>query len=86
LTVFASDFEFEPVFAVRRACEYVESELLCVAWERPAGSELTSAEYAALSVDLPAGEYALIVDGQSATSMGAGSVRLGFEPQASRSR
>ncbi|HEX6241302.1 MAG TPA: hypothetical protein VFZ61_10430, partial [Polyangiales bacterium] len=84
VTVFVSDFEFEPVFALRRACEYVESELLCVAWERPPGSELTSAEYPALSLDLPAGAYALVVDGQSASSMGAGSVRLGFEAQSTR--
>jgi hypothetical protein len=80
VSVHASDFEFDPVFALRRACEYVESELLCVPWERPPGSELTSAEVAALSFDLPAGAYALLVDGQSPGSMGAGSVRLSFEP------
>jgi hypothetical protein len=82
LTVHVSDFEFDPVFSLRRACEYIESELACVPWVRPPGSEALSLEHAALSMSLPAGDYALMVDGQSPSSMGAGSLRLSFAPEA----
>jgi hypothetical protein len=83
LTVHASDFEFDAVFSLRRACDYIESELACIPWLRPPGSEALSLEQTPLSLHLPAGEYALIVDGQTPTSMGAGSVWLSFAPEAS---
>jgi hypothetical protein len=82
LTVHASDFEFDPVFSLRRACEYVESELLCVPLVRVSGPSTLSEERVVLQLSLPAGEYALLIDGQTPSSMGAGSVRLSFEPNA----
>jgi hypothetical protein len=82
LTLYVSDFEFDPVFSLRRACEYIESELACVPWVRPPGSEALGLEHAALSMSLPAGDYALMVDGKTPSSMGAGSVRLSFVPEA----
>jgi hypothetical protein len=79
ITLRAADFEFEPVFSLRRACEYAESELVCAALPRgplPAPAD----ERVAFQLWLPAGDYALLVDGQTPGSMGAGSVRVTFEP------
>lgn len=76
VSLFASDFEFEAVFSLRRACEYVESELVCAALPRHPGPVLESFEQRVFDLDLPAGDYMLGVDGASRGEMGAGSVRL----------
>jgi hypothetical protein len=76
VSVFASDFEFAPVFSLRRACEYVESEVLCAVLPRRASPLLESTEQLVLELKLPAGDYMLGVDGIARGEMGAGSVRL----------
>jgi hypothetical protein len=75
VSVFASDFEFEAVFSLRRACEYVESELVCAALPRRAGPVLESSEQRVFDLELPPGDYMLGVDGAARGEMGAGSVR-----------
>jgi hypothetical protein len=82
LALHASDFEFDPVFSLRRACAHVDSELLCVPLVRAGGSQNMSEERIVFQLSLPAGEYAIVVDGQTPASMGAGSIRLTFEPNA----
>jgi hypothetical protein len=76
VSVFASEFEFDPVFSLRRACEYSESEVLCVRLPRRAGPQLESSEQLVLEIDLPAGDYMLGVDGVTRGQMGAGTIRL----------
>jgi hypothetical protein len=77
--VFASEFEFDPVFSLRRACEYSESEVLCAALPRRSGPVDASSEQLAFELDLPAGDYMLGVDGAGHGELGAGTVRLHTE-------
>jgi hypothetical protein len=74
--VFASEFEFEPVFSLRRACEYLESEVVCAALPRRSAPSFESSEQLVFELDLPAGDYMLGVDGATRDAMGAGTVRL----------
>jgi hypothetical protein len=76
VSLFASEFEFEAVFSLRRACEYVESEIVCAALPRRTGPVLESLERRVFELDLPAGDYMLGVDGAARGEMGSGSVRL----------
>ncbi len=76
VSVFASDFEFDAVFSLRRACEYQESEVVCAALPRRMGPVLESSEQLVLELELPAGDYMLGVDGAARGEMGAGSLRL----------
>lgn len=80
VSVMASDFEFDAVFSLRRACEYAESEVACAALPRRMGPVLESTEQLALELDLPAGDYMLGVDGSARGEMGAGSLRLRTGP------
>lgn len=79
VTLHASDFEFDPVFSLRRSCQAPESEVLCVPLVRPHGVEADLQERKVLSLSLAAGSYVLSVDGQTPASMGAGTIRLDFE-------
>lgn len=74
--VFASEFEFDPVLSLRRACEFSESEVLCAALPRRSGPVDASSEQLAFELDLPAGDYMLGVDGAARGELGAGTVRL----------
>jgi hypothetical protein len=80
VSVFASEFEFDAVFSLRRACEYDESEVICAVPPRRMGPMLESAEQLVLELDLPAGDYMLGVDGAAPGEMGAGSMRLRTKP------
>jgi hypothetical protein len=78
--VYASEFEFDAVFSLRRACEYAESEVICAAPPRRMGPVLESAEQLVLELELPAGDYMLGIDGAARGEMGAGSLRLRTKP------
>jgi hypothetical protein len=79
VSVFASEFEFDPIFFLRRACEYSESEVSCVQLPRRSGPVVESSEQLVLELELPAGDYMLGVDGSARGEMGAGTVRLHSE-------
>ena len=75
------DAELDAALYLRRHCEDGRSELACVQASRESTWSLdTPVQRAPLHMELAPGEYVLVVDGQTASDLGAASLSLALSP------